>query len=95
MAAEIVWREGRTGVLRYGPFFRSAEDRDRYDGCGTVSDHGDWCEIGPIGGAFTPQDWEDILDACRGWGFGHAEFERHGKRYAVELVRPYRMRRKV
>ncbi len=101
MGAEIVWppspAEGgpvRRGALRFGPFFRRSEQRDDYDGCGTVDDYGDRCVIGPVAGSFTERDWTDILEACAGWGFKRAEFERHGMTFEVDLtVRPFKQRR--
>lgn len=98
MGAEIVWPAElgalRVGALRFGPAFQAYAGRDPYAGCGTVEDHGEVCVIGPLAGEFDAQDWDDILDACAGWGFQRAEFERHGRLYQVDLtVRPFRMRK--
>lgn len=94
MGAEIVWSVVRSGPVRFGDLFKSSAARDRYNGCGTVEDHGEYCVIGPLAGKMTPQDHDDILDCCAGWGFKRAKVERRGKAYEYDLTaKPYKRTR--
>ncbi len=86
MGAEIVWSVVRSGPVRFGRMFRSAETHDEYSGCGTVEDHGEFCVIGPLGGKLSRQDHDDILECCAGWGFKHAKMTRTRKDRIETLV---------
>ena len=96
MPAEIEWNSGakRSGIIRFGPEFRSAHNRDPWSGVMSIKDHGDWCDLFAVAGKITRQDVDDVLAACADAGFAEAYEERNGKRWAYDLTeRPYKRRR--
>jgi hypothetical protein len=51
------------------------------------------CVIGPLAGALTPQDRDDILKSCADSGFTRARVERNGKHWEYDLTKqPYKRR---
>lgn len=95
MGAEIIWRDGPHGIIRFGRDFRSSADEDDYTGSGHVRPDEDdpltVCIIGPVSGEMSRKDHDEILDRCREKGFLRARVRRHGKDWEYDLtVRPYR-----
>lgn len=90
MGAEIVWRDGPHGILRFGPEFTSSATRDRFAGFAYIEPRGETCAIGPLAGRMTLRCHDEILEACA-LSFGRAEVERHGEMWVYDLTtRPFR-----
>ena len=85
MGAEIQWRDGPHGILRFGPEFTSSAARHKFAGCGVVLPMGDFCTIGPVGGRMTVRCHDEILLACAE-RFGRAEVERYGEMWVYDLA---------
>lgn len=76
MGAEIVWREGRHGILRFGPEFQSSARRDPYIGSGHVTPMGDTCLIEALSVTRTFHWFPRALQRVLDWWLGRpAEFD--------------------
>lgn len=95
MGAEIVWRDGPHGVIRFGPAFQSSDAEDDYAGSGYVrpldGDPETVCVIGPVSGEMSRRDHDAILEQCAARGFLRARTRRHGRDWEYDLRRrPFR-----